>query len=164
MKSSNIVSTVHHLKLKYMTNVEAVERFDQAHGTKIDKLFWIAGSLGSSNDLKDLLEDMSDKDFKRCFPEIYKSEYFKEYREDQQLEEALVDFSKFGLLAEVHVPEASNFKYKDGKPVSWSVHGGICQVEYVYAENLEELMTEIEKVSEKVFREHVKEDKKKIKV
>ncbi len=143
-----------------MTNYEAVERFDQSHGVKMEKMFWIAGSLGSS-DFKDLLDEMDDKDFKKCFPEIYKSEYFGEYRQDEELVKALVDFKKFGLLTEIHIPEADNFRYKDGNPVSWSVHQGICRVEYVYAETLEQLMDEIEKSAEKVFQEHVKKDKKK---
>lgn len=143
-----------------MTTFEAVERFNQAHGAKIDKLFWIAGSLDSS-DLRELLEDMTDNDLKKCFPEIYESEYYKEYRKNDELRQALVDFRKFGLLAELHIPKADNFRYKDGKPVSWSVHGGICSIEYVYAEDLENLMNEIEKVSEKVFQVHVKKDKRK---
>lgn len=143
-----------------ITNIEAVQRFGQAHGAKIDKLFWIAGSMGNS-DLKELLEDMSDKDFEKCLPEIYNSEYYSEYREDEDMCQALVIHRKFGLIAEVHIPEVSNFKYKNKKPVSWSVHGGICGIEYVYAENLNELLTSIESISDKHFNDSVKKDQKK---
>ena len=38
-----------------MTNFEAVDRFDQAHGAKIENLYWIAGSLENS-DFKDKLK------------------------------------------------------------------------------------------------------------
>lgn len=36
------------------SNKEALERIEQAHGAKIEKMFWIAGSLESS-DLTDLI-------------------------------------------------------------------------------------------------------------
>ena len=142
-----------------MTNFEAVERFDQAHGAKIERLFWIAGSMGNS-DFKDLIEDMEDKDWQKLFPEIHKSEYFQEYLDDDEALQALVDFRKFGLIAEIHLPECDNFRYEDDKPVSWSVHGGICRIEYVYAETLEDLMSEVEKASEKVFQEYLNKDRK----
>jgi len=142
-----------------MTNFEAVERFDQAHGAKIERLFWIAGSMDNS-DFKDLIEEMEDKDWQKLFPEIHKSEYFQEYLDDDEALQALVDFRKFGLIAEIHLPECDNFRYKKDKPVSWSVHGGICRIEYVYAETLEDLMREVEKASEKVFQEYVAKDRK----
>ena len=39
------------------SNKEALERIEQAHGAKIEKMFWIAGSLESS-DLRDLIEEV----------------------------------------------------------------------------------------------------------
>lgn len=145
-----------------MTNFEAVDRFDQAHRAKIENLYWIAGSLENS-DLKDKIEEMEDEDFKKCFPEIFNSKHYEEYRNDYEIMQAIVDFRKFGLFAEIHLPECDNFRYEKGKkhPVSWSVHGGICRIEYCYGETLEELMNEIEKSSEKVFEEYVAQDKKK---
>ena len=59
------------------SNKEALERIEQAHGAKIEKMFWIAGSLDSS-DLRDLIEEMDDKAFKKCFPEIFNSKYLEE--------------------------------------------------------------------------------------
>lgn len=143
-----------------MTNFEAVERFDQAHCAKIEKLFWIAGSLESS-DLKDLIGEMEDGDFKQCFPEIYKSEYYREVKDDEQLMQALIDFKKAGLIAQVLIPKAYGFRYENNKPVGWSISSGSCRIEYVYAETLEDLMKEIEKAADKVFKEYLKKDKKK---
>lgn len=140
-----------------MTNTEAVERFGQSNSTRIAKLFWIAGSL-SNYELEDLLQEMEDLNFKNCFPDIFNSEYFEQYRDDKQLIQALVDFNKFGLIAEIYIPKADNFKYEKGEPVSWSVHEGNCRVEYVYAETLELLMDGIEKTSESVFQEYIKKD------
>jgi hypothetical protein len=143
-----------------MTNLEAVERFDQSHGATIEQLFWIAGSMNNS-DLKDLIERLEDKEWKELFPDIYYSDFFQEYLDDSEEMQALVDFRKFGLIAEIHLPECRNFTYKDNRPVSWSVHRGISIIRYTYAETLEELMSEVEKVSEKVFHEYIEKDKNK---
>ncbi len=142
-----------------MTNIEAVERFDQAHGAKIEKLFWIAGSLENSS-LKEKLEEMEEKDFKKCFSEIFNSKHYEYYRTDDEIMQAIVDFRKFGLFAEIHLPKCYNFKYEKGKkhPVSWSISYGICRIEYCYGETLEELMNEIEKSSEKVFKEYISQE------
>ncbi len=147
-----------------MTNRNAVERFEQAYGAKIDKMFWIAGSL-DNHDLRSLVEDdMSEKDFKKCFPLIFNSEYYKQYLDDNEILQAFVDFNYFGLLAEIHVPKPSDFTYKNGKPISWSASGGCCRIEYVYAETLEEVMKEVELSAKKVFDECMKSEKKKVKV
>lgn len=143
-----------------MTNIEAVQRFEQAHAAKIDKLIWIAGSLDHI-DLKDMLGYIEDADFKNCFPEIYNSEYYKEYLDNEDLVQALIDFNKCGLIAEINIPEATDFSYKNGKIVSWSSNDGICRIAYVYGETMEELMQQIEKVSGNIFNEYVEADKKK---
>lgn len=142
-----------------MNNIEAVDRFDQTSGVKIAKLFWIAGSLENS-DLNEMLEEMEDDDFKKCFPEIFNSNNYEEYHNEGEFIQALINFNKFGLLAEIHLPECKNFKFENGKdhPVSWNVHKGICRIEYCYAETLEDLMSEIEKTSEKVFKHYIEQE------
>lgn len=145
-----------------MTNREAVERFDgYVHGTFINKLFWIAGSFDSS-DFKDFLEEMQDNDWKDCLPEIAKSKYFKEYQKDNEMGQALVDNNKFGFIAELHHPECKNFSYQKSKIVSCSVSSGCCRISYVYAETIEELMSNIEKSADKIYKEYVAKDKKKV--
>jgi hypothetical protein len=142
-------------------NQEAFDRFEQAYGAKINKLYWIAGSLENS-DLKDLLhDDMDDSDFEKCFPAIYHSAHFNDYKDKHELLDALVDFRKFGLLAEVFIPEAECFIYENNKPVSWSIHEETWRIEYVYAETLSKLLLEIEKSAEKIFKEYIKADRKK---
>jgi hypothetical protein len=144
------------------SNKEAVERLEQAHGAKIEKMFWIAGSLDNS-DLRDLIEEMDDKAFKKCFPEIANSPYLEKYRNDNELIQALVDNDKFGLVAEILIPIAKDFSYdKKGKPVSWSSSGGHCRVDYVYAETLDLLLAEMEKSGETHFKDFLKDDKKKL--
>jgi len=144
------------------SNKEAVERLEQAHGAKIEKMFWIAGSLENS-DLRDLIEEMDDKAFKKCFPEIANSPYLEEYRNDNEHVQALVDYDKFGLVAEILIPIAKDFIYdKNGKPVSWSSSGGHCRVDYVYGETLDLLLAEMEKSGETHFKDFLKDDKKKL--
>jgi hypothetical protein len=141
-----------------MTNKEAINRFSQCHGAEIEKLFWIAGSLENS-DFKEVIEEMDDDDFKKCFPEIENTDV---YREDDELTQALADNDYFGLLAVVHIPEASRFSYNEkGAPQGWSVSYGICRIHYAYAESLEALMAKIEEVAEIQFQKDVAKDKKK---
>jgi hypothetical protein len=142
-------------------NREAVDRFEQAYNAKIEKLYWLAGSL-DNHDLRSIIEDdMSEKDFKKCFPKIFNSEYYKEYLDDNEILQAFVDFNYFGLFAEVYVPKASDFTFKNGKPVSWSSNGGISRIAYVYAETMEELLKEIELSAKEIFDDCIQSEKKK---
>ncbi len=145
-----------------MTNRDATKRFDgYTHGTFINKLFWIAGSFDNS-DFKELLDEMQDKDWKDCFPEIKKSKHYKEYQKDNEMGQALVDHNKFGLIAELHHPRCYDFKYDDkGKMFGCSVSMGSCRISYVYAEDLKDLMSTIEKSADKIYKEYVKKDKNK---
>lgn len=145
-----------------MDNFQAVERFDQAGGARIEKLFWIAASMEVS-DLKDMLHEMDERDFKMNFPQLVKLNHYKECREDEELMQLLVDARLFGFLAEVLVPACDNFGYKNGKPVRWQVHSGVCRLIHIYAETQEELLSKIEKEQNKLFAQWVAKDKKKIK-
>lgn len=144
-----------------MTNKEAVEIFDQAHSSEVAQLFWIAASLENRRNLEDFMEEMTDEDIMQCFPEIAKSQYFESYKEGRELTQALVNFEKFGLLAQILVPECSKFNYNGKKPVSWSVNSGTCRIAYIYAETMEGLAAEVVKASERIFKQYVAKDKKK---
>lgn len=147
-----------------MNNREAVERFEQAHSAKLENLFWIAGAL-ENDKFKEIIEDdMSDKDFAKCFPAIFNSKSYTQYRNESEMMQAFVDFKLFGLFAEIHIPRAYNFTYKAGKPVSWSSSAGSCRIAYVYAETMESVMVQIELASEEIFQEYIKAEKKRAKV
>ena len=124
-----------------MKNRNAVKRFEQSYGVEIEKLYWIAGSLDNDG-LKEFINEMDEKDFENCFPEIFKSEEYQQYQDDNELLQALVDFEKFGFIAEILIPECKNFRFQEGKenPVSWSSFGGVCRVAYCYGETREELL------------------------
>lgn len=143
-----------------MKNNEAIERFEQAHEAKIDKLFWIAASI-ESQELVSFIEDLDDQSWKELFPELFDYEYFKEIQENGELIQMLCENDKLGFIAEVTIPVCTDFKYKDQNIVGYSSSPGRCRVKYVYAETSEELLITIEKVSEAVFEDFKKCDRKK---
>jgi hypothetical protein len=146
---------------KPMTNNKAVSRFDGCtHSAFINKLFWIAGAF-ESRDFKEFLDDMNDTDWKTALPEIEKSKHYKNYRKEREMGQALVDFRKFGFLAELHHPEHHSFLYDKGKPIGSSVSMGVCRISVVYGETREELLAAIEQAAEKIYKEYVAADKKK---
>jgi hypothetical protein len=144
-----------------MTNKEAVELFDEAHGIKINKMFWIAGCWESS-DLKEMVEeDMSDRNWARTFPDI-PVESFREYLNMREGPQIFVDYRKFGFLVELHFPHHYDFTFaKDGTVRRCAVSGGIHTIDYAYGETIEELMTKIKEVAEINYQDDIKNDKKK---
>lgn len=141
-----------------MNNLKAAKLFhNDMHSARIEQLFWLAGSMESS-DLKDLIADMDDDDFQKCFPEIQLP-----YCEDDTTRrmELLSDANKYGLLAQVYVPEAYNFSYDGEGLKSWSLRLGICNIAYVYAETLADLLVGIEKATADIFQRYVEKDKRK---
>ena len=137
-------------------NKNASQRFEQMHSSKIERMFWIAGSIFSDG-LKELLNDLLVNDWQDLFPDIISSEKYAEYQVDDDLPQALIDHNKFGFIAEVSIPECHTFKFQAGKskPISWSVNSDVYRVVYCYAETTEELIDKIEKICEKTFNEDV---------
>lgn len=67
---------------------------------------------------------------------------------------------KGGFLAEVYTPECNSFSFDgEGNPQSWQVVGNICNVEWVYADTLDELSDKIVEVGNKNFKEFVEKEK-----
>lgn len=145
-----------------LINLKFAERLDGAHSAFIRKLFWIAASP-ENKDIEEVLQEMNERIFEKYFPDIATTAHYENDRNGERLLSVLVDRRYFGFLAEVGVPEASKFKYKDSKPVSWAVSGGISTLVHVYAESLESLVSEIEKAATAIFEETVKRDKIKTK-
>lgn len=143
-----------------MTNKNAFERLSEMKGgPKIEKLFWIAASA-ESRELSDFVDEFDDRVWKRLFPEIYQISDFDDCIDDGEAVSLLLYFGKLGFLAEVYIPQCTNFKFENDKLVSWAVYGGICTSEYVYAETLDGLIDEIERINNIVFEKLVEEAKK----
>lgn len=145
-----------------MTNKEAFERFDQTHGARIESLFWMAShEIYENSDFKELIEYISDKEWKKLFPELFEKGKISEEMEFDQIVESLFDNNKLGFIAKTLHPICDSFRFEDGKPRSWSVKSWHCRISYVYAETTDELLAEIEKESDRIFEEFIKNDKEK---
>ncbi len=143
-----------------MNHRKMLERFEQAGSAKIDKLFWIAGSI-DNHDLISLLEDLEDEQWEILFPEIYKSESFEYYKNEKEDLFGLITFEKFGFIAEVHIPECSRFSFdKKGNPQSWET-GGISHLAYAYAETPEALIKCIEIKAKELYKQDIERFKRK---
>jgi hypothetical protein len=139
-----------------MNHIEAI---DKLGSVRIDKLFWIAAQM-ETDDLKETIEELYKEDWEKLFPEIYNSDSFEEYVDDDELMQALVDYQKIGFFAVLHIPKRENFSYsKEGRPQSWSSLSGVCRVVNVYAETIELLLEQIEKEDQILFDKDVVKDK-----
>lgn len=144
-----------------MSNRNYLEKFEQSKGARINNLIWIAGILdGGESQLEDFFYNLDKENWKEMLPDVAQNKYFDEYLENQDYVQLLIDFKKFGFLAEVNFPECANFRFDEkGEVVSWSVHGGICSVWYFYAETLEELTEKVQKKSVDFFNESISDFK-----
>lgn len=125
-------------------------RIKQMHG-KIERLFWLPAQL-DSEEFFNLICDLSEDEIEAVFPNHYMK--FDDYDDsyefltDNQLELT-------GFIAEVMIPNYSNFYFSEGKPVSWSVMHDELIVQYVYAETLDDLLNKVEFVSDAIFNSYV---------
>lgn len=143
-----------------INNNKVIERLEQAHSAQIEKLFWIAASTENDDLASFLEEDMSDESWKYCFPELFESDYFEEYRENNELVTLLTEHEKLGFIAEVSIPRCYNFRYEGEELKDYSSNPGTRRLKYVYAENLEYLITAIEIVADEVFEDYKQIDLK----
>lgn len=128
----------------------------ETHNAHVEKLFWIATSY-ESKPLKDFLTEIYEDEL---FNEVFK---LNEKAEVDDPLEAIQDWNKLGFVAEVHYPVLSDFKYKDGENNPWTFSGGKghCRIEYLYEENLDNLILSIEDKAAKLFNEFKAADLKK---
>lgn len=131
------------------------------NNVKIDKLFWVAGAT-TNEDLEYLLEVLEQDQISELFPDLEFNDDFGITIRD------LLDNEKFGLIAEIHIPEPKNLKIKissefdnQGNITTLSAGAVSSRVKYVYAETRSELISVIEKVANKVFNEYAEKAKKK---
>jgi len=151
--------SAYHLPAPKLNYSKVMDRIDQCHCANIEKIYWIVASFENS-DLKEILCEMSEKEFDKCFPGILTSKSHYLCRNDQdEIMQVLSDYNFHGLFAVIHHPEHNHFTFKDDKFQSCSISMGICRVGYVYAETLDELLTKIEDQSEEMFQGWIEEFK-----
>ena len=145
--------------MEKMKNCKVLDRIEQTHGAKINRLVWIAAGQ-ENRTLSDMLEDMADSDaLHKVFPEISESEVFVDYAGDHF--SMMVEYGKLGFLAEVFLPLLDSFGFDEsGRPTSCSYSNGVGVLEYAYAETTDELLSKIEQLSEEHYNESVKNARK----
>lgn len=81
--------------------------------------------------------------------------------EDESLAGLLLRYDRTGFLAECRMPSCSNFRFSKGKktPSSWSAHGGICRVFWIYADSIGELVEKLQEKTEAYFLEDIEDYK-----
>lgn len=143
-----------------MNNSELLERFDQLNSARVNKLFFVAMMIENS-DLEDFLQNIEDTSWKELFPEIFENPNFEDYRQDKELVQMIIEYSKYGFIAEVYHPKCCNFVFgEDEKIIGFSILLGIYQIGYVYAESREELLAAIEAQTEKFQEYYMSQEKK----
>jgi hypothetical protein len=147
------------------TNIEAGKRIEELRGSpSIAKLFWIACCYENS-EFDEFIRDIGYMGFNSIAPDLLTEDSYYEL-DESEIKFELWDAGKKGFIAEIHLPECDSFAYNDdGSPMMWSVHNGVCNVRYIYAESTNELIIEIERISSEIFQKFIEEDKlKKTKV
>lgn len=144
-----------------INNIEAGKRMDELRGSpSIAKLFWVTCSYENS-EFDEFIRDLDYTAFNSIVPDLLTEDSYYEL-DESEIKFELWDAGKKGFIAEIHLPECDSFVYDDdGSPMMWSVHNGVCNVRYIYAESTDELLTEIEKISDKIFQEFIENDKTK---
>lgn len=133
-----------------MTNNEVMERLSQTSGARVEKLIWIAASWENDSEIREFLDEVDASFYKQYMPDVFISEYFHEYQKEPI--EALVNFMRYGFLAEIHLPKLSGFRFDGDKPVYWSQNPSYCDREMVYTESITDLVMIIETLAKARFK------------
>lgn len=124
-----------------------LDEIEQAGSFHIEHLAFIALDLEARSEaLEEIISDISDKEFKRLFPDIADREWFKGLGgfEKYEITQLLLDFDKLGFIAEIGVHQKDRFSFnEDGSFSSCSVHPGLSYVTYAYGDTIEELVENI---------------------
>ncbi|MFC4688630.1 hypothetical protein ACFO4P_16940 [Epilithonimonas pallida] len=139
-------------------------KLEQAHSAYIENLIFIPSEVirdRPSHSFQDFQELDCEKICEtlnwRKEKDVF--EIIKENIEDSSLASSILNNKQTGFLAECYFPECSNFYVPEGSdtPTAWSVSGGICRIEWLYADSIGELVEKILEKSESIFEETFKE-------
>jgi hypothetical protein len=134
------------------------KKIEQAHGAYFENLIFIASEVCRPR-TSEAMEEFQQLEFSeickvfgwRDEKDVHKA--IKQELKDEGLAVMLLRNDMTGFLAECCIPQCSDFRTEEGKdrPSSWSVHGGICEVFWIYAESIGELVHKLEIETEKRF-------------
>jgi hypothetical protein len=136
------------------------KKIEQAHGAYIENLIFIANEVcrGRTSEAMEEFESLELSEICKVLgwrDEKDLHDIMTTELEEGGLSSMLLRNDVTGFIAECHMPECDNFRFQKGKtrPTSWSVHGGICDVFWIYADSIGELVDKLEKETEKRFVE-----------
>ena len=142
-----------------MKNVNVYNLLAELNETSIWKLIWIAGNP-DREDVEEIIDSMlDDGSFENNFPDI-PIDATKHCTDRGDLEQLLMDYGKFGFLAQVCFPYIRNVQFDNaGNPKSWEVVRAMCMIRYVYVETIEELVPKIRGLYDEHFKNQIKNEK-----
>lgn len=142
-----------------MKNINMYNYLAALSDTRIWKLIWIAGHP-DRDDVEEIIDSMlDDGSFESNFPDI-PIDATQHCTQFGDLEQLLMDYGKFGFLAQVHFPYVRNVQFDDaGNPISWDIVRAMCMIRYVYVETTEELIPKIRELYDEHFKNQIKNEK-----
>lgn len=142
-----------------MKNVNVYNYLAALNETRIWKLIWIAGNP-DREDVEEIIDSMlDDGSFESNFPDI-PIDATKHCTQFGDLEQLLMDYGKFGFLAQVHFPHIRNVQFDDaGNPKSWGIVRALCTIRYIYIETIKELTPKIRELYDEHFKNQIKNEK-----
>ena len=142
------------------------KKIEQAHSSYFENLIFIANEVcreRQSEAFEEFTElepaeiskilDWSDTE------EVYKM--IADEIEEKSLSGFLLQHKRTGFLAECRMPEHSRFMFNEGeeRPCGCSVHPGITQVFWIYADSIGELVEKLEEKSEELYIQAYEKEK-----
>lgn len=144
-------------------NKEIFRQLNDHCSAYIEKIFLLAASVGSS-ELDDILrDDLDDKVLKKLFPNLDIADLDSAIEDRDCLGSLLLYSGYYGWFAEIHVPTRDNFNFKDGSETDYSscaVYPGCRHIEYIYFDDIRELVSELQAVDSKCLQRDIKDYKK----
>ena len=119
-----------------------IENLEQS-GAYIEQMFHTLASIESST-YRDFLEDIYGLGH---ISERLTQEIFQEYSDNNEIAQMFIDYSLYGFIAEIRMPERSDFRFKkDGSFKSCRINPGIMTCEYVFGFTIDELVEKATKI------------------
>lgn len=135
--------------------------FDDGIEARIDKIIHI-GSGYENRDFEEFIDDLSDSDFYRMFPEVADVVFSPEYEGDfTDYYDVFLWKNKVGFIVVLKFPYYFNFKFDtDGKPTYWGYTYARQTYQYLYMDDFSKLEEQIKEAKETMLQYFIKMDKK----
>lgn len=144
-------------------NKEIFRQLNDYCSAYIEKIFLLAASVGSSELDEILRDDLEDKQLSKLFPNLDIEEFGTAIEDRECLGSHLLYAGYYGWFAEIQVPTRDNFTFKNEDKTDYSscsVYPGCRHIEYIYFDDIRELVNELKKVDHKCLQRDIKDFEK----